>query len=675
MGYSANICIGGTASAQTEGFGYVAAYAFDGGLDTFWHSDGSSQDCWVKYDLGSGVAKAAIQYVINVRRYGMYRYPTSWLFQGSNDDSEWTTLDYQEGIVFEDGVGQTFKDFENTTEYRYYRWRFLTSSDSQYHNIAELQIMEFDPYTVDVCVDGTPSHDGGYQAVDKGFDDNPSTYCQNWNSVPYYIKYDFGEGITKIPVKYTIMNSVYGPSYIPTAWTFEGSNDNSEWTELDAQTDISWSGQYEKKTFTFANEIGFRYIRWWFTGQSVAICIGELEVMEYDVPPPPPTAAPVNYLCSRERDRSRSKGISLGMPLRADGNSSFLIARRNRLRTRGISLEEGVLFVNTKYIGPLLMTANNAPAPWIVSARSEYSAGYEAFRAFRYAESGDRWSSAGEAVAGSFLKVDAGLGNRLLVTHLFLKQYPGQGFNSFKVQGSINDVDWTDIYSGSAADSTAWQIFTFENSESYRYVRLLCVTGYMSNYISVYACMFFSHQPACLALSHDTFDPNHLSGAPATLSNGNLTAALLDGAWAGVPGIRLKNSGKWYFEVSCDQISYAKIGVGAPLFDPTMYGYQQDGQKYDENYNASAFGDSYAAGAVIGVAVDLDNLKIWFSKNGVWQASGDPGAGTNPAFTIPESVWRPFVSLAYSQVTANFGTSAFVYDVPEGFNSGWYDEG
>jgi len=36
---------------------------------------------------------------------------------------------------------------------------------------------------------------------------------------------------------------------------------------------------------------------------------------------------------------------------------------------------------------------------------------------------------------------------------------------------------------------------------------------------------------------------------------------------------------------------------------------------------------------VIGVALDMDNGKIWFSKNGVFQASGDPVAGTNAAFT------------------------------------------
>ena len=48
------------------------------------------------------------------------------------------------------------------------------------------------------------------------------------------------------------------------------------------------------------------------------------------------------------------------------------------------------------------------------------------------------------------------------------------------------------------------------------------------------------------------------------------------------------------------------------------------------------WGDTYGEGDRIGVALDLTdavngNGKAWFSKNGVWQASGNPIAGLNPA--------------------------------------------
>lgn len=54
----------------------------------------------------------------------------------------------------------------------------------------------------------------------------------------------------------------------------------------------------------------------------------------------------VNYLCSRFRDRMRSKGISLGIKAKADGNTSFLIMRHNRLRIIGVSFEDAKPFAD-----------------------------------------------------------------------------------------------------------------------------------------------------------------------------------------------------------------------------------------------------------------------------------------------------------------------------------------
>ena len=48
------------------------------------------------------------------------------------------------------------------------------------------------------------------------------------------------------------------------------------------------------------------------------------------------------------------------------------------------------------------------------------------------------------------------------------------------------------------------------------------------------------------------------------------------------------------------------------------------------NYNNSAtsFGNTYTTGDIIGIAMDLDNNKLYFSKNGTWQNSGDPTSGS-----------------------------------------------
>ena len=184
-------------------------------------------------------------------------------------------------------------------------------------------------------------------------------------------------------------------------------------------------------------------------------------------------------------------------------------------------------------------------------------------------------------------------------------------------------------------------------------------------------------------MGYTTWNPADKS-ASIILSNGNLTAekANVAGTHA-VRSITGVSSGKWYWEVTIDVDTgserYNGIGIGTsdaalnldPGHDANGYGYWgRDGKKY---YNAvgTAFGSIYST-AVIGIALDMDAGKIWWSLNGVWQASGNPGAGTNEAYSGIVGTFYAMYS-AYgrgNQATANFGASAFAYTVPSGFHSG-----
>jgi hypothetical protein len=122
------------------------------------------------------------------------------------------------------------------------------------------------------------------------------------------------------------------------------------------------------------------------------------------------------------------------------------------------------------------------------------------------------------------------------------------------------------------------------------------------------------------------------------------------------------------------------------------YGYNPDGTKQN-NGSDSSYGDSYTAGDILGVAMDLDNGAVYFSKNGTFQASGDPTSGaskTNAAFTwTPDAsmTWAPYVAdntsgVAFTWIT-NFGNpivtgtdqtdgnsrGSFEYAVPSGYLS------
>jgi len=140
-----------------------------------------------------------------------------------------------------------------------------------------------------------------------------------------------------------------------------------------------------------------------------------------------------------------------------------------------------------------------------------------------------------------------------------------------------------------------------------------------------------------------------------------------------------KASGKWYWEITIDSgtthfVGIATSSAGLDSFaggDEHAYSYHDfDGKKYT-NGAGIAFGDTYAVGDIIGVALDMDYGRVWFSKNGVWQDSGLPTTNTNPAFLIPNVEWFYAIWSGYDsgEVTANFGASSFAYDPPVGFTS------
>ena len=175
----------------------------------------------------------------------------------------------------------------------------------------------------------------------------------------------------------------------------------------------------------------------------------------------------------------------------------------------------------------------------------------------------------------------------------------------------------------------------------------------------------------------------NVSGQALTISDGNLrtSAGGTSNAIEAITQIG-PSSGKWYAEFTLNaapQLSnqYPVIGVigadlnitgGNNVGNSTYRGYIPNGTIS----GGASYGDTFGNGDVIGVALDLDNQKIWFSKNGTYQNSGDPAAGSNAAFTnLTDGLFYRFcISHAGStatDVTGNFGASAFATAAPTGF--------
>ncbi len=139
------------------------------------------------------------------------------------------------------------------------------------------------------------------------------------------------------------------------------------------------------------------------------------------------------------------------------------------------------------------------------------------------------------------------------------------------------------------------------------------------------------------------------------------------------------SSGKWYWELTFGG-SLGMVGIvpaSAPPttdlgYTATSYGYRSsNGSKYN-NGSATAYGNTYTTNDVIGVALDLDNGKLFFSKNNTWQNSGDPAAGTNAAFTGLSGSFMPAAGTPDTTAATwywNFGQRAFSYTAPSGYKA------
>ena len=158
-------------------------------------------------------------------------------------------------------------------------------------------------------------------------------------------------------------------------------------------------------------------------------------------------------------------------------------------------------------------------------------------------------------------------------------------------------------------------------------------------------------------------------------------------------------AGKYYFEYRHTQKpsgGWSYIGVmdemartqGSSTSDDLNYKYDK-AWSYNSNGSVThddddtAYGDSWSNGDVIGCAFDVDQGKIWFSKNGTWQNSGNPETGVNPAYddivTSTASYYGGRGNRVYvvgTSIDTNTGTGigelwsgaeGFLYTPPKGF--------
>ena len=69
------------------------------------------------------------------------------------------------------------------------------------------------------------------------------------------------EIVVRLVTAYSLTSAADTPEMDPKDWTLYGSNDNTTWTELDAQTNQLFAARKEEKSYEVDNATSYRYYR------------------------------------------------------------------------------------------------------------------------------------------------------------------------------------------------------------------------------------------------------------------------------------------------------------------------------------------------------------------------------------------------------------------------------
>jgi len=167
----------------------------------------------------------------------------------------------------------------------------------------------------------------------------------------------------------------------------------------------------------------------------------------------------------------------------------------------------------------------------------------------------------------------------------------------------------------------------------------------------------------------------------STFANGNntiTTSASKENYNTSTLAMPSNDAGKYYCEVKMVSASaYTVLGLADKLttsatsnFKNHTYGYAltSDSGNIINNNNSSSYGVSFTTNDIIGIAVDTDNNKLYFSKNGTWMNSGVPTSGSTGtgAISISATTTNGYYMFASGtrhndslQASWNFGNGYF----------------
>jgi hypothetical protein len=240
-----------------------ASNAVDGAAGTRWESNHGAGTGWIRVDLGSSRSLTSV--VIDWEAANAANYTV----QGSNDDTNWTTL-----RTFTSGTfGNRTDTHPVSGSYRYVR---VNATQRSVNNNWGYSIFELKVYALSTSASSSSSvvsssssvasssgpvgpltpvsatASTALTAASNAIDGNAGTRWESAHAVdPSWITLDFGtaKNFTSIAIDWEAANAAN--------YTVQGSNNNSSWTTIAKRT----GGTFGNRTDTLTLSGNYRYLR------------------------------------------------------------------------------------------------------------------------------------------------------------------------------------------------------------------------------------------------------------------------------------------------------------------------------------------------------------------------------------------------------------------------------
>ena len=261
---------GGTLTYQSAGYGANEGIdkLNDKTLDKYLVPN--AQSCWIEYT--ATYAYHPTGYTLTSANDADNRDPVSWVLYGANTNENWVELDRQTGVLFYGRHTTQAYPINSDNCYQRYRFEVLDNNGDTMIQLAELQLMGTrGRFPTDLTDNGgtltASNQNTGNEGTAKIIDNLSGTKNYVYVGTTFNpVWYRYESTLPAVLQYYTITSANDSRERDPKSWKLQGSNNGTNWTDLDTRSNIAFNARYQTQRFDISgNSTAYKYFRLYIT--------------------------------------------------------------------------------------------------------------------------------------------------------------------------------------------------------------------------------------------------------------------------------------------------------------------------------------------------------------------------------------------------------------------------